>query len=269
MGTYPARRLRSCCWKRGVRAASWCGRVRASLGTSCFRCSRSSQTRRTTVHRSPTLGSASRWEARPGWGRGSGRPAAAAAAARPLTAVPQPDGKYDVGGGERFDSLSDLVERYKKNPMVERSGAVVPLKQVCSLGSPWEPERTTPAQGKGRRRPRPGLDTGLSLPAPQGHEDHRRRRGEPCAGAQQVHGCRREGQAGLLGGVRGARLRPLARGGGGQQRGAGRREGRASAEAASSPPDVAAAGMPAPVPPEGGTAAGEQAQEPLQEHPSL
>ncbi|ELK19555.1 Tyrosine-protein phosphatase non-receptor type 11 [Pteropus alecto] len=41
----------------------------------------------------------------------------------------QPDGKYDVGGGERFDSLGDLVERYKKNPMVEKSGAVVPLKQ--------------------------------------------------------------------------------------------------------------------------------------------
>ncbi|XP_016000001.2 tyrosine-protein phosphatase non-receptor type 11 isoform X5 [Rousettus aegyptiacus] len=41
----------------------------------------------------------------------------------------QPDGKYDVGGGEQFDSLGDLVERYKKNPMVEKSGAVVPLKQ--------------------------------------------------------------------------------------------------------------------------------------------
>ncbi|XP_070562066.1 tyrosine-protein phosphatase non-receptor type 11-like [Ptychodera flava] len=39
------------------------------------------------------------------------------------------DGKYDVGGGERFDSLSDLVEHYKKNPMVETSGAVVHLKQ--------------------------------------------------------------------------------------------------------------------------------------------
>ncbi|XP_039732696.1 tyrosine-protein phosphatase non-receptor type 11-like isoform X1 [Pteropus medius] len=51
----------------------------------------------------------------------------------------QPDGKYDVGGGERFDSLGDLVERYKKNPMVEKSGAVVPLKQVwppaCVLGA--------------------------------------------------------------------------------------------------------------------------------------
>lgn len=42
----------------------------------------------------------------------------------------QPDGKYDVGGGERFDTLTDLLEHYKKNPMVERSGAVVHLKQV-------------------------------------------------------------------------------------------------------------------------------------------
>lgn len=42
----------------------------------------------------------------------------------------QPDGKYDVGGGERFDTLTDLVEHYKKNPMVEKSGAVVHLKQV-------------------------------------------------------------------------------------------------------------------------------------------
>ncbi|XP_053546440.1 LOW QUALITY PROTEIN: tyrosine-protein phosphatase non-receptor type 11-like [Bombina bombina] len=41
----------------------------------------------------------------------------------------QPDGKYDVGGGERFDTLSDLLEHYKKNPMVEKSGAVVHLKQ--------------------------------------------------------------------------------------------------------------------------------------------
>lgn len=41
----------------------------------------------------------------------------------------QPDGKYDVGGGERFDTLADLVEHYKKNPMVEKSGIVVHLKQ--------------------------------------------------------------------------------------------------------------------------------------------
>ncbi|KFQ93792.1 Tyrosine-protein phosphatase non-receptor type 11, partial [Nipponia nippon] len=40
----------------------------------------------------------------------------------------QPDGKYDVGGGERFDTLTDLVDHYKKNPMVEKSGAVVHLK---------------------------------------------------------------------------------------------------------------------------------------------
>uniref|UniRef100_A0A3P9LTV3 protein-tyrosine-phosphatase n=1 Tax=Oryzias latipes TaxID=8090 RepID=A0A3P9LTV3_ORYLA len=39
------------------------------------------------------------------------------------------DGKYDVGGGEKFDTLTDLVEHYKKNPMVEKSGIVVHLKQ--------------------------------------------------------------------------------------------------------------------------------------------
>ncbi|MBN3307343.1 PTN11 phosphatase, partial [Amia calva] len=39
------------------------------------------------------------------------------------------DGKYDVGGGERFDTLTDLVEHYKKNPMVEKNGIVVHLKQ--------------------------------------------------------------------------------------------------------------------------------------------
>ncbi|NWV80996.1 PTN11 phosphatase, partial [Dasyornis broadbenti] len=41
----------------------------------------------------------------------------------------QLDGKYDMGGGERFDSLAGLVEHYRKNPMVEKSGAVVHLKQ--------------------------------------------------------------------------------------------------------------------------------------------
>ncbi|XP_054645993.1 tyrosine-protein phosphatase non-receptor type 11b isoform X2 [Dunckerocampus dactyliophorus] len=39
------------------------------------------------------------------------------------------DGKYDVGGGERFDTLADMVDHYKKNPMVEKSGIVVHLKQ--------------------------------------------------------------------------------------------------------------------------------------------
>ena len=43
--------------------------------------------------------------------------------------------KYDVGGGERFDSLTDLVEHYKKNPMVETLGTVLQLKQVSGLES--------------------------------------------------------------------------------------------------------------------------------------
>ncbi|UXI15577.1 hypothetical protein NH340_JMT01520 [Sarcoptes scabiei] len=36
--------------------------------------------------------------------------------------------KYDVGGGEKFHSLTDLVEYYKRNPMVETSGTVVNLR---------------------------------------------------------------------------------------------------------------------------------------------
>ncbi|EFA12064.1 tyrosine-protein phosphatase non-receptor type 11 isoform X1 [Tribolium castaneum] len=39
------------------------------------------------------------------------------------------DNQYDVGGGEKFDSLAELIEYYKKNPMVETSGTVVHLKQ--------------------------------------------------------------------------------------------------------------------------------------------
>lgn len=38
------------------------------------------------------------------------------------------NGKYDVGGGERFDSLQELVEHYKRNPMVETTGTVVNMK---------------------------------------------------------------------------------------------------------------------------------------------
>ncbi|XP_059232236.1 tyrosine-protein phosphatase non-receptor type 11-like [Mustela nigripes] len=41
----------------------------------------------------------------------------------------QPDGKYDVGGGVQFDSLTDLVEHCRKHPMVKKSGTVVQLKQ--------------------------------------------------------------------------------------------------------------------------------------------
>ncbi|CAM1308650.1 PTPN11 (predicted) [Pycnogonum litorale] len=39
------------------------------------------------------------------------------------------EGRYDVGGGQQFDGLTDLVEHYKKNPMVETTGTVVHLKQ--------------------------------------------------------------------------------------------------------------------------------------------
>lgn len=34
-----------------------------------------------------------------------------------------------MGGGEKFNTLADLIEHYKKNPMVETSGTVVHLKQ--------------------------------------------------------------------------------------------------------------------------------------------
>lgn len=37
--------------------------------------------------------------------------------------------QYDVGGGNKFDSLADLIDYYRKNPMVETSGTVVHLKQ--------------------------------------------------------------------------------------------------------------------------------------------
>ena len=40
------------------------------------------------------------------------------------------DNKFDVGGGDRFDSLPELVEYYKGNPMVETTGTVVHLRQV-------------------------------------------------------------------------------------------------------------------------------------------
>lgn len=38
------------------------------------------------------------------------------------------DNKYDVGGGEQFSTLGELIEHYKKNPMVETSGTVVNLR---------------------------------------------------------------------------------------------------------------------------------------------
>lgn len=42
---------------------------------------------------------------------------------------PFQEARFDVGGGERFDSLAELVEHYKRNPMVETTGTVVHLKQ--------------------------------------------------------------------------------------------------------------------------------------------
>lgn len=41
----------------------------------------------------------------------------------------QKDNKYDVGGGERFSTLCELIEHYKRNPMVETCGTVVHLRQ--------------------------------------------------------------------------------------------------------------------------------------------
>lgn len=39
------------------------------------------------------------------------------------------EGKFDACGGEKFGSLSELVDFYRKNPMVETTGTVVHLKQ--------------------------------------------------------------------------------------------------------------------------------------------
>ena len=38
------------------------------------------------------------------------------------------DGAFDVGGGPIFGGLTQLIEHYKKNPMVETSGSVIHLK---------------------------------------------------------------------------------------------------------------------------------------------
>ena len=47
-----------------------------------------------------------------------------------FTLIDLQDGWYDVGGGEQFDSLSELIEHYRNNPMVETLGTVVHLKMV-------------------------------------------------------------------------------------------------------------------------------------------
>lgn len=43
------------------------------------------------------------------------------------------DNRYDVGGGEKFDSLTDLVEHYKRNPMVETNGSVINM--ICPFNA--------------------------------------------------------------------------------------------------------------------------------------
>uniref|UniRef100_A0A1Q3FV66 protein-tyrosine-phosphatase n=1 Tax=Culex tarsalis TaxID=7177 RepID=A0A1Q3FV66_CULTA len=39
------------------------------------------------------------------------------------------ENKYDVGGGQQFGTLCELIEHYKRNPMVEICGTVVHLRQ--------------------------------------------------------------------------------------------------------------------------------------------
>ena len=49
------------------------------------------------------------------------------------------DNKYDIGEkGDRFDSLTELIEHYKKNPMVETSGNV---PQLIHLKRPFNNTR--------------------------------------------------------------------------------------------------------------------------------
>lgn len=47
---------------------------------------------------------------------------------RVVVAFSLQDSKYDVGGGEQFATLGELIDHYKKNPMVETSGTVVNLR---------------------------------------------------------------------------------------------------------------------------------------------
>ena len=43
------------------------------------------------------------------------------------------NGQFDAGGGMPFPQLADLVDYYKKNPMIEKAGGtVVHLKAVST-----------------------------------------------------------------------------------------------------------------------------------------
>lgn len=42
--------------------------------------------------------------------------------------IKQRDGKFDVGGGPSFSQLHELIDHYKKTPLVETSGRVINLR---------------------------------------------------------------------------------------------------------------------------------------------
>ena len=44
-------------------------------------------------------------------------------------------GRFDVGGGPDFNSLTELIEHYKKTPLVETTGTVINLKLPCHTTS--------------------------------------------------------------------------------------------------------------------------------------
>ncbi|ODM92888.1 Tyrosine-protein phosphatase non-receptor type 11 [Orchesella cincta] len=44
--------------------------------------------------------------------------------------------KFDIGGGDKFNSLSDLIEHCKKNPMIDTMGTIVRLKQPLNAKIP-------------------------------------------------------------------------------------------------------------------------------------
>lgn len=125
------------CWRTKAKpGAFWCEKAKVNPGTlfCLFSPMRRSTRIWTARRRSHTWWSDTRWGKRFPLREFSG-PAVHSLMTRcwrwrAFFACPQQDGKYDVGGGERFDTLADLVDHYKKNPMVEKSGIVVHLKQV-------------------------------------------------------------------------------------------------------------------------------------------
>lgn len=142
MGTSLGEMQRSCSQTKAKPGASWYGRARVNRATSSSRFSPTRRNTRTWTARprSPTLWFATRWANSPSplalppqhvfLSALGGTPRSSCCCGWTVDVCLQQDGKYDVGGGERFDTLADLVDHYKKNPMVEKSGIVVHLKQV-------------------------------------------------------------------------------------------------------------------------------------------